>query len=217
VGGPATAGGNPNTAADCHLSRELFTGGQPALQAALRHRHKGPVLIGAILDAVFHTRGVGLEQGQDALVSLLAEPALSLPKLRDLVWGAGVQLGWGTVAAACGHALADEELIVTALWDAPEHVAVAVARPTGSRLPGAVKWVSGHPASGGQLRAVSKQCRGQITQIVQRWARRSEGDPQLRSFVAAASFGFTSEDDMFAARAAIIAAPTGTGALGSRA
>lgn len=209
AGAGRAAGGNPNTATDYRLSRDLTTRGQPALQAALRHRRKGPALIGTILDAVFHTIGVGFDEGQDALVSLLAEPALTLPQLRDLIWGAGVQLGWDTVAAACGHALAGEELIVTALWNAPEHVAAAVGRSSGSLLPGATKWVSRQPASNGQLRGVGTECRDRIAATVQRWEHRCAGVPQLRAFVAAASFGFTDEDSMFAAGAAIIAAPTG--------
>jgi len=185
----------------------LATRGQPALQAAMAHRRKGPALIGAILDAVFHTDGVHFEQGQGALMGLLAEPALSPGKLRDLIWGAGAQGGWDTVAAACGHALADEELVVTALWNAPEHVAAAVARTGLSLLPGATKWVSRQPRAGGQPRSVSTELRNQIAATAQRWAARSEGDPALRSFVATASFGFSDENAMFAAGAAIIAEP----------
>ena len=188
--------------------------GRGEFTAAMSRPNKSQTLLGVL---TIHAIGV-IYQDIDfytaSLLTLAGEPGLRAHDLRALAHQCGDgRIGRPLLNALCAHPNIELGTLVTLLYSVTPKAAGAVSLAIGSLLPSVVAWVmwqvdvDQHPTTH-QL--------GIITQTRDRWAAWTDGDPGRARFLQASSFDFTDEDDMFAAGAALCAAPGRTDTLAAR-
>jgi len=194
----------------------------PHLNAALARTPKSAALIGAIIDATVGgpmraVRALSSTEADEILITLLNEPALRNRDLRAIAGHTRGRAGTSLeklVSGLCAHPLVDTETVIGCLWNAPVTTAAAVGWSTGELLAAVVSWVVRGLDNPGKPRerrtAPTAGDRARITAVAHRWATLTAGNRALASFVVTSSFGFTDEDDMFAAGRAIASAPAAT-------
>jgi len=208
----------PNAARDA-LILERGIHDEATLRAVLSLPDKSSGLITQLLDDVARHLYPPSANEEGIFESVLGEAALNQDHLRALAFTIArwVRVGPSTLAAICSHelvatpAVGPEESrgwvllpVVAMLRGESQEVAREVARLSGSFLPAALWWVLGRP-NVDRVELVDR-----VADVASRWAGQSAGNPALVSFLMNASFDFTSEADLFAAGAAICAAPART-------
>jgi len=190
------------------------------LNAALSRPVRGSVLLDAVLDSITGYGGVVCDGDEPAaLVRLLAEPELNASHLdviaKLISWRASRPRFAGVTVAVCTHPRTAASTVVDVLWSAPVSVARDVGLAAGALLAPAVSWVRRELSAwaradrlDGELRFTPDGVQRELVAAVfERWARLSEGSPDLVSFLLASSYDFTCEETMLAAGRAIAGPP----------
>jgi len=146
------------------------------------------------------------------LLALLDEPELTRAHLRAMAMTYNL-LGRGSslrdlTTAICGHALADPEILTVALWNADPAALRDVAAAAPTILPAAICWVR---ARWPGVKFAGDDQHQLVAATAYRWERWANLGVGRAAFLRSSSFAFISEDDMFAAGAAITAPATGPG------
>jgi len=187
------------------------------LNAALSRPVRGSVLLDAVLDSITGYGGVVCDGDEPAaLVRLLAEPELNASHLdvvaQRIIGSAGLRFA-AVMVAVCAHPHTATSTFVDVLWSGPVSAVRDVGLATGALLAPAVSWVrrertawllAGHAGSRFTPDGVQREL---VAAVFERWARLSEGSPDLVSFLLASSYDFTCEETMLAAGRAIAGPP----------
>ena len=205
---------DPTTPESYVLNQNLLSSGRFA--AVMARADKSSALLGHIIDAVVVYGQVGLPVTADMLLPLLSEPALSEQDLQGMSeLAAQIGSAHRLRAGICAHARVHPRTVIDVVWQAPARVSADISAATGTLLPAATDWVKRELGRAGlgheSLWYVSADQYNKIMATVRRWeswARRNTG---RWAFLSANSFAFTDEDEMFAAGAAVLAAPSHTG------
>ena len=204
----------------CDEAYILRTGihNQSGLRAAMARTNKSSMLLGAIIGYAIDGRFHNLAAGRLATIHDILTPLLTEPNLRawDLLCMTRAMRGFGPLAgtalrvAICTHPRTEPDsalgtsTLLGALWGVTPTVAAHVAVASGTLRVAVIAWVQRiGPTGFGLSVGVTPEQRQLITDTSVRWATWAKDNPARAAFLLTASFGFTCEDDMFAAGAAL--------------
>ena len=204
----------PETFADPATSEEdiLYWGiaSRAAFAAAMSRPNKGPTLLGLLTSHAIGALYQNMGFYTSALLTLVSDPGLRAHDLRAVAHQCGdSRISRPLLTAICAHPNTELGTLVTMLYRVTPRTAGAVSQAIASLLPSVVAWVMWQVDMGGTPNAAiaTADQLNLITQTRGRWDTWAAGDPARVRFLQASSFDFTDEGEMFAAGAALCAAP----------
>jgi len=187
-----------------------------ALDAVISRAHKSPALIAHILSNISEaSQFVTFADMEDLLLGLLADPGANAENIHAIsLLGARLCLGPALLSEICVHPRAAQRTVIDTIWRSPNRTAEQAGAATGLLLVAAVNWVSRHVDRGDRLSRglwyVDDDLEAQILTTADTWATWAGADPTRAAFLAASSYAFTNEDELFSAGSALYAAASAT-------
>ena len=179
--------------------------------AATARPTKSPALLGVIIDFALHGSYLDFEETKAAMLTLLSEPGLTGAHLLSMtrsMRGRALRSN-DLLFGICGHGLADVDVITAALWNTNPATTTLVATHTGTLLPAAIGWFRVNRVTATGYGYPVADWHRQITELTAEWTTWASDDPARTAFLTHRWSDFATTDEMFAAGAALAAAPAG--------